>query len=60
MLQFRLQFVKCFTETLEMRYLALTQEFYHVIDIGIVGKTKNIVICRSCFLLCCTVARTTF
>ena len=40
-------------EALEVYYLSLAQELDDFVDIGIVGKPKNVVVGRSRFLLCC-------
>ena len=48
------------TEALEMNDLARSEEFNDVVDVGIIGKTQNVVICGAGFLLCCDCVRTTF
>ena len=40
------------TEALEMNDLARSEEFNDVVDVGIIGKTQNVVICGAGFLLC--------
>ena len=48
------------TEALEMNDLARSEEFNDVVDVGIIGKTQNVVICGAGFLLCGDLVRTTF
>ena len=42
----------CFTEALEVDDFPLTQETDHIVDIRIVGKTKNIIIGKAGLLFC--------
>ena len=42
-----------FAETLEVNDLPFTQEFDHIVNIRIIGKTQNIVVGGACLLLCC-------
>ena len=39
-------------KALIVNYFSCAQEFYYVIDVGIVGKTQNVVIGRTSFLFC--------
>ncbi len=47
-------------KALIMHYLALAQVLYRLLDIGVVDKTQNIVICDASFLLWCNHIRTNF
>ena len=40
-------------KALIMHYFTGAQEFYYVINVGIVGKAQDIVIGCACLLLCC-------
>ena len=48
------------SKSLEVNYFALAQELYDLVYIGIVAQAENIVVGRSCLLLCCYSLRTTF
>ena len=48
---------QCFTEALEMNDLPGSQEFDHIIDIGIVRQTQNVVIGNAGFLLSSQILR---
>ena len=41
-----------FGKALEVDYLALTKEFDRIVNVGIVGKSEDGVVHRSCLLLC--------
>ena len=47
-------------EALIMHYFTGAQEFYYVINVGIVGKAQDIVIGCACLLLCCNHVFATF
>ena len=47
-------------EALIVHHLALTQEFYNVVDVGVVGQPQNVVVGYSCLLLCCNLKSTSF
>lgn len=49
-----------FAEPLKMHDLPLSQELDWISDIGIIGKAKDIIICRAGFLLCCHVKIATY
>ena len=40
-------------KALEVNYLPLAKELYDVVYVGIVGKTKNVVVGGASLLLCC-------
>jgi hypothetical protein len=40
-------------EALIMHYFTGAQEFYYVINVGVIGKAQNVVIGRARLLLCC-------
>ena len=50
---------QCFPEALEVCDFALTKELDGIANIGIVYQTENVVICGTCFLLCCKHPSTT-
>lgn len=41
------------SKTLEVYYLALAQELYYLVDIGIVAQAENVVVSSPRLLLCC-------
>ena len=41
-----------FAKALEVYYLALAEELYRVVDVGIVGEAKDVVIGDASLLLC--------
>ena len=43
---------KCFSEALEVDYLALAEELYGVVDVGVVGEAKDVVVGDAGLLLC--------
>ena len=47
----------CLAEALEMHDLTLTQEFYYVVDVGVIRKSEYIVVGYSRLLLCSKVLR---
>lgn len=52
LLYFALVCVKKLAEPLEVYYLALSEEFHHIVHVGVVGEAENIVIGGAGFLLC--------
>lgn len=54
-----LNVTECFTETLEVYYLALTKESYCVLYIRVINKPQDIVIGCACLLFCCELIRRT-
>ena len=41
-----------FAEALEVDYLALAEELYGVVDVGVVGETKDVIVGNTRLLLC--------
>ena len=50
----------CITEALEVDDLPLTQEADHIVDVRIVGETKDIIIGKAGFLFWYDCVRTTY
>ena len=51
--------VEKLAKTLEVNYLALAQELYYLVYIGIIAQAENIVVSRSRLLLCCQYLKAT-
>ena len=48
----------CFTESLEMYYFTLAQEFNYFINVRVIWQLKYVIIYGTCFLFCCNLVRT--